>query len=318
MAVNEIDPAPAAPPAGKKTRVRIDWSRGAALLVAGEAPDAVAAALGITQDRLWRHLRNSARFQFLLRQARETQLLLGRLQLEAASNAAAIRCAHKAEKPPAALFEQFKISSQPAWDKPSSVDGRDMVLRLADSQRRAPKRARRAAETGGLSQNKTQISPDKTQISENKSPVSTAKATDKPLAGEHKALKPQPAEPTPQPAAAKPQPAATNPPSSAGRKYDHVALGLQNGGIIDLTDMYGNPLPGVRHEWDTGARRPPGGDDMRRRRAGRDPGLDPESHFSMEQTCFTTASSYPAAWCCRRPDFAGRSARPCRRGPRSA
>ncbi|MFN3400526.1 MAG: hypothetical protein ACK4Z4_09330, partial [Ferrovibrio sp.] len=217
MALDEIDLACETPQAGKKTRIRIDWKRGAALLVAGETPDTIAAALGITEERLWRHLRGSARFQFLLRQARETQLLLGRLQLEAASNAAAIRCAQKAEKPPAGLFEQFKISSQPIWDRPSSADGRDMVLRLADSLRRAPKRpphaAKPAAEAGkaapgpdkaAISENKTQISENKVGISQTKvatSPAKSAAGADKLAADTDKTLKTRPAEaPPPSPA----------------------------------------------------------------------------------------------------------------------
>lgn len=241
MAQTGIDPAQAAQPAGKK-RVRIDWKRGAALLVKGEAPDAVAAALGITQERLWRHLRNSARFQFLLRQARETQLLLGRLQLEAASNAAAIRCARQAEKPPAGLFEQFKSSSMPAWAQPSSADGRDMVLRLADSLRRAPKRVPRAAvkapDKGEISENKTQISENKDGISTDRSPTradtpaaDTDNIADKPL-------KDQPV--MPQRPAAAPTPPSPIPPF--GR-----VLGLQGGGgVVDLTDIHGNPLPGAK------------------------------------------------------------------------
>lgn len=255
MALHETDLACETPRAGKKTRIRIDWKRGAALLVAGETPDAIAAALGITTDRLWGHLRRSARFQFLLRQARETQLLLGRLQLEAASNAAAIRCAQKAEKPPAALFEQFKVSSQPIWDRPSSADGRDMVLRLADSLRRAPKRppraAKPAAETdkpaispdkAAISENKTQISANKGGISDAKiapSPEKSATSADKATADADNALKPRPAE--------------APPPSPPRRAYNHVALGLQNGGIVDLTDLHGNPLPGVQSKCDPGS-----------------------------------------------------------------
>lgn len=247
MAQTEIDPAQAAQPAGKK-RVRIAWARGAALLVAGEAPAAVAAALGITEERLWRHLRNSARFQFLLRQAREAQLLIGRLQLEAASNAAAIRCAQKAEKPPAALFEEFRSTSHPAWDKPSTVDGRDLVLRLADSQRRAPKRAARVAkalEKGEFSENKTRTSANKTQISENKTQISPDKmpaslekvlaGADKGLAVADKLLKEQAAEPPPLSAALTPP---SRRPSFGARLGPH-------GETIQRTDGFGHSLPDV-------------------------------------------------------------------------
>jgi hypothetical protein len=244
MAQTEIDPAQAAQLAGKK-RVRIDWKRGADLLVAGETPGAVAAALGITEDRLWRHLRNSARFQFLLRQARETQLLLGRLQLEAAANAAAIRCARQAEKSPARLFEQFKLSSQPIWDRPSSADGRDMVLRLADSLRRAPKRRPRAAKApdkAAISANKDGISENKTQISENKDGISADKSptsTDKPVAStDNAAAKPLKDQPVmPQRPAAAPMPPSRRPPFGA-------LLG-PHGETIQRTDVFGRPLPDV-------------------------------------------------------------------------
>ena len=238
MAQTEIDPAQAIPPAGRKTRMRIAWTRGAALLVAGEAPADVAAALGITEERLWRHLRNSARFQFLLRQAREAQLLIGRLQLEAASNAAAIRCAQKAEKPPAALFEQFKSTSHPAWDKPSAVDGRDLVLRLADSQRRAPKRPPRPAKAAGeaagsanktqISENKTQISQDKDAIGTQKSPVSADKPVDKTPADADKPLKDQPVEP-----------------QRLSLLQQRAARQLQNSVVPGRTDVFGRPLPDV-------------------------------------------------------------------------
>jgi hypothetical protein len=225
MAQTEIDPAPESPRAGKKTRARIDWKRGAALLVAGETPAAVAAVLGITEERLWRHLRGSARFQFLLRQARETQLLLGRLQLEAASNAAAIRCAQKAEKPPAGLFEQFKSSSTPAWAQPSSADGRDMVLRLADSLRRAPKRAPRAVNAADT--NKADISVDKGEIRENKTQISENKPA---LSAEKSAV---PAETAAEPAL-------------PSRRVPLPVSARGDSGIVDLTDIYGNPLPGTR------------------------------------------------------------------------
>lgn len=249
MALDEIDLAGAAAPAGKKTRVRIDWKRGAALLVAGETPDAVAAALGITEERLWRHLRGSARFQFLLRQARETQLLLGRLQLEAASNAAAIRCARQAEKPPAGLFEQLKSSSTPAWAQPSLADGRDMVLRLADSLRRAPKRAPRAVvkapDKGEISENKTQISENKDGIRTDRSPTRADKPAAHTANPADKPLKDQPVKPQ--------RPAAAPTPPSPVPPFGRVLGPQGGGGVVDLTDIHGNPLPGVQNEWDPGS-----------------------------------------------------------------
>lgn len=76
-----------------KTRVRIDWKRGARLLAGGEPADAVAAALGIGEDRLWRHFHKSLRFRFLFTQARERNRLTAQMQFEAAGRRAAVqRC----------------------------------------------------------------------------------------------------------------------------------------------------------------------------------------------------------------------------------
>lgn len=56
----------AAPAAPKKTRIPIAWTRGARLLGSGQSPESVAAALGIEEERLWRHLKASRRFRRLL------------------------------------------------------------------------------------------------------------------------------------------------------------------------------------------------------------------------------------------------------------
>lgn len=76
-----------------KTRFRVDWTRGARLLAMGEASEAVAAALGIPEDRLWRHFHKSLRFQFLFRQALERRRLMAQLAFEEAGRRAVVqRC----------------------------------------------------------------------------------------------------------------------------------------------------------------------------------------------------------------------------------
>lgn len=65
------DQRPAAAP--KRTRRRIAWTRGARLLGRGESPASVAAALGIEEERLWRHLKASRRFKRLLAETLDLQ-----------------------------------------------------------------------------------------------------------------------------------------------------------------------------------------------------------------------------------------------------
>lgn len=61
------------PAAPKKTRTRVAWTRGARLLGRGLSPEAVAAALGVEEERLWRHLRTSRRFCRLLSETIDLQ-----------------------------------------------------------------------------------------------------------------------------------------------------------------------------------------------------------------------------------------------------
>lgn len=63
------DETPTPTPGRKRTRRRVAWTHGARLLGSGETPAAVAAALGIAEERLWRHLESSRRFRRLLDEA---------------------------------------------------------------------------------------------------------------------------------------------------------------------------------------------------------------------------------------------------------
>lgn len=73
-------PAPATP-SGRKSPVAIPWRDIACRLAEGARPAAVAADLGLAEERIWRHLRKSLRFRFYLQQAMERQRLLAGLQL---------------------------------------------------------------------------------------------------------------------------------------------------------------------------------------------------------------------------------------------
>lgn len=243
MALNDTHPARAIASAGRK-RVRIDWKRGAALLIDGETPTAICAALGIDEDRLWRHLRGSLRFQYLLRQARERRRLLGQLKLESVSREAVVRLARSADKPDAMLIAQLAETAQGEGlgEGGGITENSDVIARLADSGRRPPNQAFRkrlavdrkqmdaefasycradaaravqaaaaqAADNSAQTENKTQISENKLSISAEKPAVSAEK----------------PAEAAPVPRRV-PLPLSTRSDSA----------------IVDLTDIYGNPLP---------------------------------------------------------------------------
>ena len=273
MALTQTLPARGISVAPRK-RVRIDWKRGAGLLIDGEKPAAVCAALGIDEERLWRHLRGSLRFQFLLRQARERRQLLGRLRLEAASGDAAIRGALQAEKQDAALFAGLTGAGGIGPAEEKTADGRDVIARLADSTRRAPNQAlhrrfdverrkmdaevdetRRllaaqlarqeaAARQQALRQAQQRPQPaaapaqaaDKPAIPENKTQISTDKPA---LSADKPAISPDQTGITPEPRRAGP--------------LAPLAMHGSNA-ILDLTDMYGNPLGGGSvTEWDPGS-----------------------------------------------------------------
>lgn len=77
------NPDPAAPPETaarrRKSPQLIDWRRAAQLLAGGEVPGAVAAALGIPERRLWRHLEQSVTFKLLISRAAGRRRDLDRL-----------------------------------------------------------------------------------------------------------------------------------------------------------------------------------------------------------------------------------------------
>ncbi len=88
-------PAPT-PSTGRRRPKLVDWRRAARLLADGSTPEEIAAAVGIDDAHFWRHLRNSLRFQFYIRQARERRRLLGRMELERVAGEAVLRCLRNA------------------------------------------------------------------------------------------------------------------------------------------------------------------------------------------------------------------------------
>lgn len=78
----EYVPPPAQPQSElKPRRPQIAWRRGAVMWADGEELPAICAALGIDEDRFWRHVRNSQRFRFLIQQAGERRRLQAQLRL---------------------------------------------------------------------------------------------------------------------------------------------------------------------------------------------------------------------------------------------
>lgn len=86
--MTQLDSNPVATPSGRARPVTIPWREIACRLAEGAKPAAVAADLGLREERIWRHLRQSLRFRFYLRQAMERQRLLAGLQLATLGQAA--------------------------------------------------------------------------------------------------------------------------------------------------------------------------------------------------------------------------------------
>lgn len=103
----------AAPRPKRKSPTRIDWKGIARQLAEGARPTTVAAAAGIEEDRLWRHLRASLRFRFYLAQALERQRLLAGLQLGAAGRSAALSRSLNPESLDSDLLRCLLAESQP-------------------------------------------------------------------------------------------------------------------------------------------------------------------------------------------------------------
>jgi hypothetical protein len=81
----------------RKSPTQIDWKKAASLMAGGTSPEAIAGLLGIPEDRIWRHLRDSLRFRFYLRQAMERQALLARIAFAATAPAAVVAYLRQAQ-----------------------------------------------------------------------------------------------------------------------------------------------------------------------------------------------------------------------------
>lgn len=239
--------AQAASEAGTAQRHRIDWKYGAQLLVAGQRPAEVADALGIPEDRLWKHLSRSLRFATHIRRAMERQRLLAQIQYPALQ----AQRMHDALAQDAAPPDLQWLSDAIGPAEPTNDNANDLVRQLQDTAGRYPSQALRrrlAAEHAALEvailgsggPDKPQIAPDKHRTVPDKTetaPDKTQIALDKTQTAPDKTqtVSDRPATPSWPPPHPRLPPRYTGPPSRNPPT------------IVDLTDLDGNPLPGA--EW---------------------------------------------------------------------
>lgn len=129
-----VPPPAAAPPEPKPRRPQIAWRRGAVMWADGEDLAAICAALGIDEDRFWRHVRNSQRFRFLIQQAGERRRLQAQVRLAREGREALLRAMPQIEKyDPATLRwlgEQAGLSDATPREATSSLNRPDAGERL--------------------------------------------------------------------------------------------------------------------------------------------------------------------------------------------
>lgn len=223
-------------------RHRIDWKRGAHMLVAGQRPAEVADALGIPEDRLWKHLSRSLRFATHIRRAMDRQRLLAQIQYPALQ----AQRMHDALTQDAALPDLHWLSDAVGPAEPTNDNARDLVRQLQDTAGRYPSQALRrrlaaehaALEAAVMSGGEPQIAPDKHATVPDKTHIApdktvTAPNKTQPVPDKAQTASDRPATPSWPPPHPRLPPRYTGPPSRNPPT------------IVDLTDLDGNPLPGA-------------------------------------------------------------------------
>lgn len=240
-----IPPPTPAPP----RRPQIAWRRGAVMWADGEELSAICAALGIDEDRFWRHVRNSQRFRFLIQQAGERRRLQAQFRLAREGREALLRAMPQIEKYDPATLRWLGEQAGLAGGT-SSHDRADSGerLRLAASpppnqafrKRIAAQRAKMDAEMARMEQSfarrqAAEASAQKSQPQQNQD-LSDAKPSQndaKPVqAAAPSSISQQSAPPKPRanPAAWEPEPRPPRPPAPPPPRSRAELLGT----IIDL------------------------------------------------------------------------------------
>ena len=268
-----------APP---KTRIRIDWQRGARLLAGGEPAEAVAAALGIAEDRLWRHFNKSLRFQFLFRQALERNRLTAQLAFEAAGRRAVVQRCGRVEE---IDDDSWQWLARQTGLTPGSTEAGDDAKPGGSKQGREIRLAAALKDAGRAPPNQALHNRIRKERKAMDAQFAELKAWGREAGILPPAPEPEPApQPEPQSAGAaekkdrlsenktqisgnKTQISEAKPPLSADTRCGDArqqeaqparkigpappATGVfqphHYGSVIDLTDMDGNPLPGREH-----------------------------------------------------------------------
>lgn len=228
------------PQSGPPRRPQIAWRRGAVMWADGEELSAICAALGIDEDRFWRHVRNSQRFRFLIQQAGDRRRLQAQLRLAREGRDALLRAMPQIEKydpatlrwlgEQAGLASAMPASAMPA-DGTSSHDRPDAGERLrlaaapppnqAFRKRIAAQRAKMDAEVARMEQSfarrqAAEAAAQKNQPEKNQSEQNQDVSDAKPSQNDANAMQtaapqspsPTPLQPSLPPSSPKPKPRA--------------------------------------------------------------------------------------------------------------
>lgn len=129
-------------PKPRKKAVKIDWKKAARLWAEGAKPAAIAAQLGIEEDRIWRHLKRSLRFRQYLRQEMDRLGLQAEIEYRVAARQAVLDGAGQPQAgPPPWQLAEAGLAGAAAGPMQK---GKDMVDRLCDTVRKRPSRAYQA------------------------------------------------------------------------------------------------------------------------------------------------------------------------------
>lgn len=125
----------------RKSPARVDWRRAAWLIAEGGHPDEVARVVGITRERLWRHLQTSSRFRTWLYEDLDCKRVMADLQLGIGAREAALAFS-RSNEPRLLQTVQKLVDVDKSLSRPERL-----IERIADiGKRRHEARTRRPAQ----------------------------------------------------------------------------------------------------------------------------------------------------------------------------
>jgi hypothetical protein len=253
--VGAPQPDPARPEpihSGRKSPVAISWREIACRLAEGARPAAIAADLGLQEERIWRHLRKSLRFRFYLCQAMERQRLLAGLQLATLGQTALLsrglnpesldgdllRLLHEAvpESDVAQQIEQLGKTGEPppnmAFRRRLAEEKQRMDLQMAVWQAQDAARASGATVTAEPPRTETNASEPARTATNASEPVRTAANASEPLRSATNTSEPE-RTPRPRP----PSPPAKPPPRTVVDLEGPDLARLRNAGLLGRPEL---------------------------------------------------------------------------------